>query len=407
MSAFSRGLRNVLRNRTRSLLVILILALSVAIFVTMLEAGRATAAQAARLRAETATLIQVTPPGVPAGGGGDATLPAAWATDIRAIPHVARVEAYLRKQITDNTRQFSMGAITGVESGGVLRLAAMGGFTGAPRIVDGRTLAAADAGQTVAVVGEVFARQQGVGVGDEFTLSAAVLRGRGEPDGQVNELRARVVGIFATGVVFGDNQLFVPLDVAQRALGTEGQVTGFAVTASEAARVAQVEADLKARLGGRVDVISEQAAAQLTSRSLSAVSANSLWAAVVAGAVGALVVLLTMVLITRERTAEIVTLKAIGASDGQVARQFAAEALGLAMLGGLLGLLVAAAAGSGLATVLLGSAAPPASAAAGFGLSPGAVVAALALALLFALVGSLYPAARAARLRPGEALRAG
>ncbi len=63
-----RGLRNVGRNRVRSLLVVGLLAVSVWIFAAMLQSAGATQRQAQRLRLDVATLIQVNPRGVPAGG---------------------------------------------------------------------------------------------------------------------------------------------------------------------------------------------------------------------------------------------------------------------------------------------------------------------------------------------------
>lgn len=405
MSTVVRGLRNILRNPTRSLLVVLLVGVSVTVFVAMSQTHEVTSELAERLQRESATLIQVTPPGVPAGGG-EITMPETWGTDIKRIPNVSQVETYLRKQFWDNTKQFSMGAMNGVEPGATLRLLAMGGFTGSPQLVEGRALSPDDAGQSVAVVGQVFARQQNVRVGDELVLSAAILRGRGAADPNIQALRAQVVGIFSTGVVFGDNQVFVPLEIAQRVLGKHAQADGFAVTVTRAEHVAQVEADTKAVLTGRADVISEQATAQLAAQSMDQVSRSTLFTAMASAVVGALVIFLTMVLVTRERTREIGVLKAIGASDRQVAFQFAAETLGIAAVGGLLGLATAAVAGSGLVTVLRAPLGAPPAVQLGFNVSPTLAASAVGLAIVIGVIGSLYPAIRAARLRPSEALRA-
>lgn len=405
MSTVVRGLRNILRNATRSLLVVLLVAVSVAVFVAMSQTHAATSELAARLRTESATLIQVTPPGVPAGGGGEITLPQAWAADIKRIPNVVRVETYLRKQFWDNSKQFAMGALTGVEPGATLRLSAMGGFTGSPRLIEGRALSPEDSSQPVAVIGQVFARQQNVRVGDELVLSAAILRGRGRADPNTQALRARVVGVFSTGVVYGDNQIFVPLDIAQRALGKPGQATGFAVTASQAEYVTQVEAAIKALLEGRADVLSEKGTAQLAAESMDQVSRSTLLTAMASAVVAALVIFLTMALVTRERTHEIGVLKAIGASDAHVAFQFAAETVGIAALGGLLGIGIAAVAGSGLIAMVSAALGAPPAVQLGFSVPPRLTAGAFGLAVAIGVLGSLYPAIRAARLRPSEALR--
>jgi len=125
-----------------------------------------------------------------------------------------------------------------------------------------------------------------------------------------------------------------------------------------------------------------------------------------------------MMLVTRERTREIGILKAIGAANRDVARQFVAESLGVALTGGAAGLLVFAAAGPRLAATLLGvatSSLNPQTAMGGetpaqslvlrYGLSWRAMASALGIVLLLTVVGSLYSVVRAVKLRPVEAMR--
>lgn len=397
MSDVVRGLRSVGRNRTRTLLVGILLAVSVAVFVALTQAGAATRAQAERLRSETATLISVSPAGQPAGGGSFVGLSEALAERLSEVRGVERVERYVRVQFFDNRVGLTGGVVNGVEPGAPLRLAAMGGFTGSPEIVDGRALRAADAGTANAVVGSEFAKRYKVGVGDRLTLPGRVLRGRRGP-ANVRDLTARVVGVYRTGVVFGDNQVFVPLELAQRALAYRERVTQLYVTAASADRVEAVTAALRRAGGDRIDVLAQEASAQRVAGSLAAVTTNARLGALIAAVAGGAVVLLTMILVTRERRREIGVLKAIGASNGDVAGQFAGEALGLALLGGVAGLVLAAAGGSALADALVGTteAQPTPSLA--------TLASGLALALGFGLLGALYTVARAVRLRPVEAI---
>jgi putative ABC transport system permease protein len=395
--ALRRGLRNVARNRTRAALVVGLLAVSVWMFATLLQAAVATDAQAARLRAEVATLIQVTPRGAPAGGGGAGqNLTQASVNEVAGLPGVAGVAPVLRQQFQDNDQPAKMGVVAGVVPGRTLSLAAMGGFTGTPRIIEGRTLTPADAGKPVAVVGSVFARQYGVGLGERFSLPDRLFRA---PTSR--KLQAEVIGIYRTGVVFGDNQVFVPLGVAQDAFAAPGQVSSLSVTATDAEAVPDVVAALKRTLGEDADVIANQSAARQAADSLQAAAANSRLGATAAGIVGAVIVAITMVLVTRERRAEVGVLKALGAANADVGWQFAVEALGVALLGGLAGVGLAAVFGEGLARLLVGGQAATA------GLAPNATTLALALALAAAagLVGALYPLRQALRLRPAEAIR--
>lgn len=402
MGALRRGLRNVGRNRVRTLLVVGLLSLSVWIFAAMVQSAAATRTQAEQLRRDVATLIQVNPAGVPAGGSAAVGFDEDIAERVERLSGVAVVEPVLRQQFQDNSQPAQIGVINGVRPGDTPRLSSMGGFTGSPSIERGRALTPDDAGDAVAVVGEVFARQYGVELGQDFTLPARLLQARGSGAG-VTALRARAVGIFRSGVVFGDNQVFVPLDVLQETLGREGEVLSLWVTAETADAAPAVEAAIKDELGETADVISNQPAAKRAAESLEATARSSRLGAIVAGIAGAAVVALTMALVVRERRTEVGVLKALGSSNSDVVLQFAAEALGLAALGGVIGVGVAAASGDALARALVAEGASPQ------GLAPTAVTLAwsLGLAGILGVAGSLYPLRQAVRVSPAEAMRPG
>lgn len=116
-------------------------------------------------------------------------------------------------------------------------------------------------------------------------------------------------------------------------------------------------------------------------------------------ALGGFSVMSIMLIAVADRGREIGVRRAVGAQPGDVLRQFVLEAATPAAGGGVLGLLIGfgiAATIPHVARVLAQYAAWPA---------PLTVVLALAVALLTGGVFGLYPAARAARLDPIEALR--
>ena len=117
--------------------------------------------------------------------------------------------------------------------------------------------------------------------------------------------------------------------------------------------------------------------------------------------VGGIGVANIMLVSVTERTREIGIRKAIGATRRAILQQFLLESTVLAGLGGLLGVL------SGLGITFVGGLVLP-RLVPDFpvpSVSPGSVILALSVSLMIGLVAGGYPANRAARLRPIEALR--
>jgi putative ABC transport system permease protein len=121
--------------------------------------------------------------------------------------------------------------------------------------------------------------------------------------------------------------------------------------------------------------------------------------------VGGIGVLNIMLVSVTDRTREIGTRKAIGASDSAILTQFIMEAMALAGLGGLLGV------GLGVGLIVASKAVVPLLGTSGFlssfdpVLSTPPIVVAFVISLFIGLIAGGYPAWRAAQLKPIEALR--
>jgi putative ABC transport system permease protein len=122
--------------------------------------------------------------------------------------------------------------------------------------------------------------------------------------------------------------------------------------------------------------------------------------------VGGIGVLNIMLVSVTDRTREIGTRKAVGASDGAILSQFVLEAIALAGFGGLIGVAL------GVGSVLgLGQIIPLLGASSRFlrGFTPvlslATVLVAFGISLAIGLAAGGYPAWRAAQLNPIEALR--
>jgi len=123
-------------------------------------------------------------------------------------------------------------------------------------------------------------------------------------------------------------------------------------------------------------------------------------------AVAALGIVNTLVMAILERRREIGIMKAIGASDGDVKKLFLAEAGVMGLLGGTLGValgwLMGRLINAGANLYLRRQNMPPESL---WAVPWWLVGGAIAFAIVISMISGLYPAARAARLDPVQALR--
>jgi ABC-type antimicrobial peptide transport system permease subunit len=401
MGAWKRGLRNVYRNKARAAIVLLILGLSMGVSLTMMQTRLATERQIEALQASVANVIEVRAYGATNMGQGADLLPAAIIEEVDDLPNIASIETYLLVREVDQTLNPPIMIINGLTPIDATLRVATHGEANDPRLIAGRRFRLGEENANVALLGAINARNRGITAEDLAERPRVTLNGT----------EVEVIGLFETGFNFGDNQIFLPMATARRIYELGDKITNFWITAASTQNVGELAKAARARLGDRVDVLTGTQQVAAINQALSGIKAASRNGAILAAVVGAFVILLTTVLITRERIREIGLLKAIGASDPKIAQQFLVESIAYGLLGGMVGLAVFAgigawiggAVGSSTANLTLGQS-QTVQVAAG-GITPILLLYALGIAVLFGVLGALYPLYKGITLKPIEALR--
>ena len=215
----------------------------------------------------------------------------------------------------------------------------------------------------------------------------------------------RVVGIMKpTGSAENDNVVFMSLEALEDITGEKGDYTFIMAKAREdPGRVAQdIEDELEDLHGEKlfVALTSEQLQEQINSI-FGIISIILLGIASISLIVASFGIMNTMLMAVLERTKEIGTMKAIGATNRSVVTLFLAESAIVGFLGGVVGAFVgyafAASVGS-LAINFLGSSLL-------IEFNPILMALVITFSTIVGIISGTYPAYRAAKLDPIEALR--
>jgi putative ABC transport system permease protein len=258
----------------------------------------------------------------------------------------------------------------------------------------------------------------GVGVGDSVTILGQSFT---------------VVGIYSPSSVADTQMLYMNLSDAQAITDNTGYITSLTVFAQNSGDVSTVASAISAlhpeltvtTAQDRENALSTEESGYTTAlasanASDSTTNSTAIEEIVVVVLATSLIVLFVMLYTVKERTKEIGTLKAIGFSNSAVMSQFMLEGILLSILAGVVGIAIGSVAAPTISSILLPSVGVGARLPAGatiisgttrFGglavatLTPELVLLGFGVAILLGTLGSLYPAWRAAKIRPAEAMR--
>jgi ABC-type lipoprotein release transport system permease subunit len=246
------------------------------------------------------------------------------------------------------------------------------------RIIEGERLTA----RHQVIVGKSAAEQMGVTVGDTLRLMNSSFR---------------VVGVYETGVSFEEIGVVIGLREVQTLVGKPRQVQFYGIKLRDPAQAEAIRDDLQVAFP-EVDFA-------LTAEAVESMSDMQVFREMVAQIsflavfIGGLGMLNTMLMSVLERTREIGVLRALGWRRARVLGMVLRESLVLGVVGGVCGIVL----GFGLGGLL--RLVPGTVGSMDLIYTPQLFVQAIVVALVAGVVGGLYPAWRATRMRPVEALR--
>lgn len=226
---------------------------------------------------------------------------------------------------------------------------------------------------------------------------------------RINNIQFKIIGITKTkgGTGFGsqDDMIFVPLTTAQKFLAGEDYVSTINVQATDADSMTDVQNQITSLLLKRHNIsdvaladFSTMNQADIIATASSITSTFTILLAAIAGIsliVGGIGIMNMMLTTVTERTKEIGLRKAIGAKRSDINMQFLAEAIALTFIGGGIGVIFGFLIAKGISYFV----------AIQTSISISSILLAFGVSTAIGIIFGYYPARRASKLNPIDALR--
>jgi putative ABC transport system permease protein len=365
VSFFSLVVRNLVRQRTRTLLTVLGIGIGIT---TVIALGAVTEG----LKAASEEIVHT--------GGADFMVAQKGAADLTFSTLTADDLATVRAQPGVERAWGALLQVTRVGSNPFFFLYGIEPADMAPVVPAPRTGRLASRAGEIAI-GRRAADDLGVGVGGTI---------------EIDRRPFTVVGVFESPRAYENGAGYAVLAEVQAVARKPRTLTMVYVIAS------RDPAEVAARVRAASDRLATIATAEeygQVDQGLTALDAGNLAISLLAVVIGAIGVMNTMIMSVFERTRELGILRAVGWRGSRVVRMILGESLILCLLATVFGIALGLAASRAVTLIpAVGSFLTPS-------YPPEIFVRALGIAIVVALAGALYPAVRAVRLSPMEALR--
>jgi len=209
----------------------------------------------------------------------------------------------------------------------------------------------------------------------------------------------KITGIYETGNMWEDGGAFLDLNKLQNLTDKHGKVTMIFVKIQNDAQLSDVTSEIETSYENELTTIKSVDDFNRVNQGLNSIDTASWAISLLAILIGGIGVVNTMVMSVYERTREIGVLKAVGWKDSRILTMIMGESLVLTILAAAIGIIM------GVVVVNLILLLPSMG---GF-IEPVytslTFIKGLGVAILVGVIGGLYPAYRASKLSPTEALR--
>lgn len=405
-------IKNIFRNKTRSLLAILGIAIGVA---TILGLGLVTDGLAAStqqaLTADAAdfTVIAGTtggggsPDGVSGGGGspggqgGQQLINQTKVSEIQQISGVGTAAGVLRTNVDMNDTNSSTNSTsttstsgssngnTGQGQGNFRMMYSVIGIDSSNLGLDDIVITngTAFSNDNQVIIGDMAAKSLNKTVGDTITLSNQTFT---------------IVGTYETGNFQDDRGIVMSLGKLQSLTGNTAQVSLILVKAANGTSSSTLADTIESKYPNELSTSTSLSGMERMNNGLEIIESGAWAVTLLALLIGGIVVVVTMVKSVVERTREIGVLKAVGWTNKRILAMIIGESVVLSLLAAVVGIIVGVGVVEIISSARLIMGIEPA-------FSAGLFLEALEIAIFLGIIGGIYPAYRASRLSPTEALR--
>lgn len=239
-----------------------------------------------------------------------------------------------------------------------------------------------DENENEIIVGKSLAEEENYTIGDKIDIYG-------------NEFK--ITGIYETGSIFYDSAMYTGLGRLQNLTDNEDKISSISIKIKKEANLTTVNDKIKSEYNNTLSTITTEEMAQTIDDTLDMINSATTAIEALAIIIGGLGVINTMMMTVFERTREIGVLKSVGWTKKRILSMIMGESIVLTLISGIIGSILGVLAvfilfkinGDNMTVIF----------------NINIFIKAFLVAFSVGIVGGLYPAIKASRLSPTEALR--